>query len=185
PIWQGGEWHIRDITKHMTNAAFFLLKHAAQNREHWLQRFYDIEKEAVRPRRKGEAFGFVFEPGGVGSETLRRVFEHAGVSVSPIQRGYLVRMDQPYGAFAKAVLEAQHYPDLRDQKGNPIQPYDVTAHTLSLLLNVNAKPVYAPFSFRPARWGMSGADYGRCPQISERIALYKSHVPSMDEGWTR
>src|SRR5881227_1404904 len=47
PVWQGGEWHIRDITNTMTTVAFLLLKHAAQNREHWLQRFYEIEKEAV------------------------------------------------------------------------------------------------------------------------------------------
>ncbi len=185
PVWQGGEWHIRDITNTMTTVAFFLLKHAAQNREHWLQRFYEIEKEAVRPRKTGEIFGFVFDAPGMGSETLRGIFEHGGVSVSAIQSGYLVRMDQPYGAFAKAVLEAQHYPDLRDQKGSPIQPYDVTAHTLSLLLNLNATPVYAPFKSNPARWGMSGADYGRCPRVADRYALYKSHVAAIDEGWTR
>jgi hypothetical protein len=185
PVWQGGEWHLRDITNHMTSAAFFLLKHAAQNREHWLQRFYEIQKEAVRPRKPGALFGFVFDASGPGGEKLRDIFEHAGVSISAIQSGYLVRMDQPYASFAKAVLEAQHYPDLRDQKGNPIQPYDVTAHTLSLLLSVGAKPVYAPFTFRPARWGTSGADYGRCSRMSDRNALYKSFVPSMDEGWTR
>src|SRR6266446_8747192 len=54
PVWQGGEWHIRDITNTMTTVAFFLLRHAAQNREHWLQRFYEIEKESVRPRKDGE-----------------------------------------------------------------------------------------------------------------------------------
>jgi hypothetical protein len=185
PVWQGGEWHVRDITNHMTTAAFFLLKHAAQNRQHWLERFYDIEKEAVRPKKSGELFGYVFDAPGPGSERLRTIFEHAGVSITAIQSGYLVRLDQPYGSFAKAVLEARRYPDLRDQKGNPIQPYDVTAHLLSLLLNVDARPVYAPFPFQPARWGISGADYGRCPRISDRNALYKSFVPSMDEGWTR
>src|SRR5258706_12013714 len=58
PVWQGGEWHLRDITNHMATAAFFLLKHAAQNRGHWLQRFYEIGKEAVRPRKDGEMYGF-------------------------------------------------------------------------------------------------------------------------------
>src|SRR6476659_1227168 len=58
PVWQGGEWHIRDITNTMTSVAFLLLKHAAQNREHWLQRFYEIEKEAVRPRKSGEIAAF-------------------------------------------------------------------------------------------------------------------------------
>ncbi|HEV8138875.1 MAG TPA: M14 family zinc carboxypeptidase, partial [Pyrinomonadaceae bacterium] len=58
PIWRGGEWHLRDITNQMTTVAFLLLKHAAQNRQHWLQRFYEIEKEGVRPRKPGEVAGF-------------------------------------------------------------------------------------------------------------------------------
>src|SRR6267143_1881165 len=66
PVWQGGEWHLRDITNHMTTAAFFLLKHAAQNREHWLGRFYEIEKEAVRPRKSGELFAYLI-PGGMSA----------------------------------------------------------------------------------------------------------------------
>src|SRR5438874_7767561 len=152
----------------MTTVAFFLFKHAAQNREHWLQRFFEIEKEAVRPRKSGELFGLVFEASGLGSERLRDIFEHAGVSVSAIQNGYLVRIDQPYGAFAKALLELQHYPDLRDQKGNPIQPYDVTAHTLSLLYDVRVTPLFAPFRVRPGKWGMSGADYGPCLRVANR-----------------
>src|SRR3989440_5842173 len=61
PLWRGGEWHIRDITNTMTTVAFFLLKHAAQNREHWLQRFYEIEKEAVRPRKNGELQAVIVE----------------------------------------------------------------------------------------------------------------------------
>src|SRR5213080_6841 len=60
PLWRGGEWNIRDITNTITTVAFFLLKNAAQNREHWLQRFYEIEKDAVRPRKSGELAGFEF-----------------------------------------------------------------------------------------------------------------------------
>ncbi len=63
PVWRGGEWHLSDITKYMTTAAFLLLDHAATNREQWLRRFYAIGKEAVRPRRPGELFGFLIEPG--------------------------------------------------------------------------------------------------------------------------
>src|SRR5438874_664409 len=58
PVWQGGEWHIRDITNTMTTVAFFLLKHAAQNREHWLQRFYDVEKEAIQERPAGQVTAY-------------------------------------------------------------------------------------------------------------------------------
>ena len=58
PVWKGGEWHLRDITNYMTTTAFSLLKHSADNREKWLSRFYAIGKEAVRPRKKDELYGF-------------------------------------------------------------------------------------------------------------------------------
>src|SRR6266436_5114141 len=58
PLWPGGEWHLRDITNYMTTGAFLLLKHASENREQWLRRFYEIGREAVRPRTRGELFGF-------------------------------------------------------------------------------------------------------------------------------
>jgi hypothetical protein len=54
PLWKGGEWKIRNITDYMTTGAFALLNHAADNRERWLSRFYEIGKDAVRPRKKGE-----------------------------------------------------------------------------------------------------------------------------------
>lgn len=185
PVWRGGEWHLRDITNYMTTAAFTLLKHASENRERWLSRFYEIGKEAVRPRVKGELFAFVIDAGGIGSERLREVFDRAGVEYSSVERGYLVKVGQPYGAFAKALLEVQRYPNLRDAKGNPIPPYDVTAHTLSMLFGVEATPVNSPFKVKPGRWGMSGADYARCGNVKSRNGLYRSSVPVMDEGWTR
>jgi hypothetical protein len=187
-LWPGGEWHLRDITNYMTAAAFELLKHAAQNREAWLKRFYAIGKEAVRPRRPGELYGFIIEESDPvrhmfnGPRHLQLILERGGVELEGTNKGLLVRMAQPYGGFAKALLEAQRYPDLRDDSGHPIAPYDVTAHTLPLLMGVKAMPVYAPFKFRRANRTISiGDSQGTDP----RLAVYKSHVPSMDEGWTR
>src|SRR5690348_3149917 len=56
PVWRGGEWRLRDITKYMTTAAFLLLKHAADNREIWVRRFYEIGRDAVKPSSAGELF---------------------------------------------------------------------------------------------------------------------------------
>jgi hypothetical protein len=199
PLWRGGEWRLGDITKYMTTAAFLLLDHAATNREQWLRRFYTIGKEAVRPRRPGEVFGFLIEQ-APNSEALLNILKRGGVEVSTAKEGTLykvgrrtvapdtrlIRMDQPYGAFAKTLLEAQHYPNLRDAEGHPIAPYDVTAHTLPLLMDVPVEAIKTPV--REVRNMELIADLSDAPPPAPRIdlfAIYHSSVPSQDEGWTR
>ena len=199
-MWPGGEWHLRDITNYMTTAAFELLRHAAQNRDAWLKRFYAIGREAVRPRRAGELQGFRI-PLTENSSELFEILRRGGVEMQlaekpPMRNGrpsviapdIYVPLAQPYGAFAKTLLEAQHYPDLRDDEGHPVPPYDVTAHTLPLLMNVQAEPVYRaprtrPFGLRTGE--VSTVVAANLPMVAPRVGLYKSHVPSMDEGWTR
>jgi hypothetical protein len=194
PVWRGGEWHLRDITNYMTTAAFLLLRHAAENREEWLHRFYEIGKDAVRPRRKGEVFAFVI-PEARHQTDLLEVLDRAGVDVDfPLsftaagikypEGTPVIQLAQPYGSFAKALLENQHYPDLRDPSGHPLSPYDVTAHTLSLLMGVDVRFIRVPFVYRlPNAEGMNiCSGFG---VIDEKLAVYKSHVPAIDEGWTR
>jgi hypothetical protein len=196
PVWQGGEWHLRDITNYMTTAAFALLRHAADHRQEWLERFYSIGKDAVRPRPKGEPYAYVIPPAD-NSIVLFEILRRAGVEIDfpgrftadghayPQGTG-VVRMAQPYGSFAKAVLEPERYPDLRDASGNPIPPYDVTAHTLSLLMSVPAIPVSTPFNLPKPVAGGIGTGYGSATACGDsRTALYRSHVPALDEGWTR
>ncbi|HYE13198.1 MAG TPA: hypothetical protein VD968_02020, partial [Pyrinomonadaceae bacterium] len=211
--WRGGPWGMGDITNYMTRAAFELLKHAADNRERWLRRFYEVGREAVRPRRPGELQGFRILPsensgqlldilrrGGVEMETMSRrepgrrrargVMRGGGRAGADWQElDTFVPLAQPYGAFAKALLERQNYPDLRDASGNPLPPYDVTAHTLPLLMGVEVEPVYQPVR-RGTLLRDESAEGGRAPTRPDqsrrpRVALYRSHVPSMDEGWTR
>ncbi len=190
PVWRGGEWKLGDITKYMTNVAFLLLKHSAEYRVQWLRRFYGIGRDAVRPRRPGELLGFIVEPSTNCNDMLTQILERGGVELTPLPDGNrFVRIDQPYGAFAKALLEVQRYPNLRDAEGHPIPPYDVTAHTLPLLMNNVVKPVKAPFKSAHSKSAAKPAEAPSktpCPAPTSNLpALYRASMPTYDEGWTR
>jgi hypothetical protein len=62
----------------------------------------------------------------------------------------------------------------------------VTAHSLNLLMNVQAVSVKEPFDVeaRPEPAALVIQSRVR-PNASVRVAVYKNHLPSMDEGWTR
>ena len=65
-------------------------------------------------------------------------------------------MRQPYAPFAQTLLTVQEYPDLREYPGGPPKrPYDVTAHTLPLLMGVEAHALEAA-----ARGGAERPDRG-------------------------
>jgi hypothetical protein len=201
PVWQGGDWGLGNITRYMTTAAFTLLKHAAQNRERWLGRFYEIGKEAVRPRKTGELSAFVVpykkddRDSQVSRYALLSILKRGGLEVRSVKTFRLngitfpegttvIRLDQPYGLFAKALLERQVYPNLRDSKGHPIPPYDVTAHSLGLLMGVQVIPIYRTVGFKTTREVAEDSWLSGCGQPAT-YGLYRSFVPSMDEGWTR
>ncbi len=198
PVWKGGTWTLRNITDYMTAAAHTLLMNAADNREKWLTRFYEIGKEAVRPRKDGEQIGVIlpklqdenslFVLGALATADVEmeevRSFSFAGKTYP--DHTIIVRFAQPYGAFAKALLEKQTYPDLKDENGNPISPYDVTAHTISLLTRVEAIPFTTDLKVRPTKATLVYSNGGvGCIAQSHEVQLYQSSVPSMDEGWTR
>jgi hypothetical protein len=194
PVWRGGEWHLRDITNYMTKAAFLLLKHSSENRREWLIRSYEIGKEAVRPRKPDELFAILI-PNAKHRPDVLSVLHRAGIEVDLAEpfaadgvrypdNTAVIKMTQPYAGFAKAVLENQHYPNLRDASGHPLQPYDVTAHTLSLLMGIEPVFVYKPFTYSLPRGRGFGGCIGRGP-LERPVGLYKSHVPAMDEGWTK
>lgn len=195
PVWKGGEWNLRKITDHMTTAAFALMTHAAANREKWLTRFYEIGKEAVRPRKDGETRSIIIEKNFPFTQGFENVLKrakvefkkHDGFTGEPIE----IPMNQPYAAFAIALTVLQKYPDILDEKGQPTPPYDVTAHSYALLQGVEFRKMVTRFVPPPKTDPTKLDSKAPFPSSTSKctedmgFGIYRSEIPSMDEGWTR
>ena len=199
--WRGGRWTLRDIVSYQTEGAYALLVHAARDRERWLANFFTVESRAVRGWREWPyAYVIPARQDSVALSALLGILRRGGVEIRTALQSfsvqgqrhssgtYVVVLRQPYASFAKTLLEVQRYPDRRLYPGGPPEkPYDVTAHTLPLLMGLTAiaandslrvslsAPV-VPRSISPI--AAFGAD-------SPRVGLYKSYDATMDEGWTR
>lgn len=225
--WPGGTWRLADIVDYQLIAYESCLYNAAIHREDLLRGFYRIcQRQAART----SPWGFVIparqrDPGAV--RKLLQTLENGMVEIERAATGdYVIRMAQPYSGYAKALLERQRYPDLRMYPGGPPKrPYDVTAHTLPLLMGVEARAVEQAPAERLERVSvlgqgptasLAGSDTDAWINVNRiwktgapvwrdvatgdfsatakpgwkeirrpRVGLYRSHVPSMDEGWTR
>ncbi|MCC6628457.1 MAG: hypothetical protein IT340_13795 [Chloroflexi bacterium] len=182
--WRGGEWRLRDIVEYEKTATLALLGHAARYRDRWLRHFATVLRLACE-RAGGSPYAYILpaqqrDPGvaaelvgvlltgGVEVEQAERTFTAGGVIYPAGSR--VVRLGQPFGAYAKTLLEVQRYPDLRLYPGGPPRPpYDITAHTLPLQMGVEAIVVSQPFEARlqpvtearpPAPAIVAGARYG-------------------------
>jgi hypothetical protein len=158
-LWRGGDWRLRDIVDYELTASMAALENMALYRERWLRNFYTVQKHSVE--WKGAPYAFVVPPdqrdpvtavemvnilqfGEVEVQTAQAPFTADGVEYP--KGSYVIKMAQPYGSFAKTMLEKQAYPDLREYPGGPPQrPYDVTAHTLPMQMGVKVVTVARPF----------------------------------------
>ncbi len=200
-LWEGGEWGLPDIVNYMEAGAMALLTNAARNRRYWLENFYQINKNAVdRWPSWPQAWVLPDDPDHVGLHAVLRILTIGDVEVHraladfsadgrQVRRGdYVVPLNQPYASFANTMLERQEYPDLRQYPGGPpLAPYDVVAHTLPLLMNVEAFAI---------KYGFNAALSAPIPThdvryetprgvAQSRVAVYKSWNEPMPEGWTR
>ena len=204
-VWPGGEWKLANIVDYMQAGAFALMRNAARYRERWIRDFYRIGRDAVRERKPGEPFAFLIPPvkdasfwridgrrrllailarGEVDMIDAASSFEADGKQYPAGTR--IIPMAQPYGAFAKTLLERQRYPDLREYPGGPPRrPYDVAAHTLPLLMGVEAIQINKPFTVPTPEQIVAGKNESGGNAREVRVGLYKSYAASMDEGWTR
>lgn len=209
-LWKGGRWGIGDIVDYQSSASWALLAQAARDRRQWLETYATLGDRAMDPKypwalEAEVPDAFLIPKNQKDPQALQRLIwtlQHGQLEVrettAPVAAGgttvpagsYVVVTRQPFGSYAKALLEPQKYPNLREYPGGPPKrPYDVTAHTLPLLFGVDVYPVKGEVAVTPALVpAMPEPNYsvaGLSGNASRRIGIYKSFAASMDEGWTR
>lgn len=206
-MWEGGRWGLPEIVDYQESGALALLTNAARNRRFWLENFYRINQRAVagwpqwpaawvlpadQPNQSGLAYALrIMTMGDVEVHRAEAAFSAAGRTFPA--GSYVIPMKQPYASFAQTMFEVQKYPDLREFPGGPPKrPYDVTAHTLPLLMNMEAIPVQSWEGAAPrlsARLPLQNFAFELPAALrganAPRIGLYKGWRESMESGWTR
>jgi hypothetical protein len=139
--WEGGEWRLRDIIDYQLIAFESCLYQAAIHREELLRNFYRVGQRAIA---RTEPAAFLVPASQRDPGATRKLLETLAFGMVEISRApdgsHVISMAQPYSSFAKALLERQNYPDFRQYPGGPpVRPYDVTAHTLPLLMGVHVE----------------------------------------------
>jgi Zinc carboxypeptidase len=157
--YKSGEWRLRQIVDYAVTATFAGISHVAKNRATWLENFYKVHADWVN--RQAAPYAFVLpavQRDPYETFELLDILRTGEVEIhqakAPFSAGgrqygvgsWVIKLAQPYGAFAKTMLERQQYPDLRLFPGGPPKPpYDVTGHTLGLLMGVEVDQVDQPF----------------------------------------
>ncbi|MEV4754801.1 M14 metallopeptidase family protein [Micromonospora sp. NPDC049559] len=152
-------WTLRQIVDYVSQAFYSGIEAVAYDGYNWLYNFYRVGRKAVTrttpyayvipagqrdPQAVRDALDILFQ-GAVELRQAESAFTAGGKQYPA--GSYVVYLNQPYGGFAKTLLEVQHYPQLREYPGGPPQqPYDVTAQTLPMLLGFRADLVADAFS---------------------------------------
>lgn len=159
--WPGGQWTLRDIVDYNRLSSWTVLDHAARYRDRWVRNFAQVQERSLH---RSTPYAYVvpapnLQRDPVTSVEMLRVLQAGGIEIEradqrftadgvTFPRGsFVIRMSQPFGGFAKTLLEVQRYPDLQLYPGGPPKPpYDITAQTLPLQMGVGAVRVEVPFT---------------------------------------
>ncbi|MFA4947615.1 MAG: M14 family zinc carboxypeptidase [Candidatus Krumholzibacteriia bacterium] len=190
--WPGGWWRLRDIVDYDLAAAESFVETCAENRERFLDNYYRMGLKAVERGKTEKPFAYIIPAPQRDPVTAVRLVEAlmlGGVEVHRASKdftagdrlyragSFVVRLDQPYGRYAKDLLEKQEYPDTRSSDKAPIEkPYDVTGWTMPLQMGVGCDEIderfetslellaeypYPAGSFADGAWG-----YALRPEIN-------------------
>jgi hypothetical protein len=265
--WPGGVWRLRDIMDYELIVSDAALETMSKYRRELLRGVAGMAAQAVQSADATEYWRIPMKRQRdpvVAVRLVALMLEH-GVEVKLTDdESFLIPTAQPYGRFVDEMMGIQRYPEVHPAPGSGIlEPYDVAAWSLPLMMGVEAEKVKLPAalqfekSISAVPWPGSGlagksgyyftndnqngafalinamqkaggqvfllrepgpsdvGSYTRLifaahPQLATnaeknhmlldtlpdkpkgavqlkpiRVGLYKSYIPSMDEGWTR
>jgi hypothetical protein len=152
-------WTLGQQVDYGITAALAGMAHVAKYGNEWLYNFYRVHRDwtnynkgpfaFIVPATQRDPFATyemldILKFGDVEIHRSTAAFSANGKEYPA--GSWVIKTAQPYGAFAKTMLEKQIYPDLRVFPGGPPEPpYDVTGHTLWMLMGVTVDEADKPF----------------------------------------
>ncbi|WP_262693545.1 M14 family zinc carboxypeptidase [Kordiimonas aquimaris] len=142
-------WSMRNNVNFMSSGVYASLEYASKNAQQLVAGFYSKSKASIAEGASGDVKAILIpndqRDSGAARELIDLVMEQ-GIEVSiagadgefgdvEIERGdALIKLNQPYGPFAKALFEEQEFPEDVD-----VPPYDDVAWTLGLMRGVDVE----------------------------------------------
>src|SRR5579864_1518268 len=262
--WPGGAWRLRDIMDYELIISSAALETVSKFRQELLRGVASMATQAVQSADAQVCWRIPIEDQRdpvTAARLVALLLEHGvEVRINSDAKIFLVPTAQPYGRFVDEMLGIQRYPEVRPAPNSGIlEPYDVAAWSLPLMMGVKADKIRLPSDEQKAAtplqqvpWPQGGLEgkgpyystswdknnvsalinamqkagaqvlagktegqprlaiFAAHPQLAAnaeklhlrlqavpalpkgavqvkpvRVALYKSYVPSLDEGWTR
>ena len=158
-VWYGGEWGNKQILPYIAAALEAEVGHLSKNRGRYLRAKHIAVSDALEGA--GAPYAYLVPPEQHDPSTMREMLWMLDYGEVEVHRAsapftadgnsypagtYVALLRQPFGNFAKAMLEPQVYPEVRACDTCPVRaPYDVVAFSYPYAMGVSVVAVEEEF----------------------------------------
>jgi hypothetical protein len=144
--WPGGVWRLRDIMDYELIVSDAALETVSKYRQDLLRGVASMAIHAVESADANEYWRIpaTDQHDPITAAHLASLMDEHGVEVrvSGDKKSYLIPTAQPYSRFVEEMMGVQRYPEVHPAPGSGIlEPYDVAAWSLPLMMGVKAEKV--------------------------------------------
>ncbi len=144
--WPGGTWRLRDIMDYELIVSNAALETMSKYRRELLRGVASMAEEAMASAEPWQYWSISIDSQRdpiVAARLAALMLEHGvEVRLSGDRKTFLIASQQPYGRFVDEMMGVQRYPEVRPAANSGIlEPYDVAAWSLPLMMGVDVKKV--------------------------------------------